>query len=151
MFGMPLKRLMTPKHKRSFRTHLFVLGCLYVGPAAAQSYLSPGYIVGEIRDGLGFVQPQPAPDFVVRGRPDPGSLEYVPLKPPPRGFHSQAMTPAGRLQAEAGAVAELEAARAETQSRAGAAGAPAPKAAAKIVPPPEEDPPPMKWNPWNTD
>ena len=129
------------------------LAALYLltGSASAQSYLSPGYIIGEIRDGLGIVQPEPAPDFVVRGRPDPASLEYVPLKAPPRGFHSQAMTPAGRLQAEAGAVAELEAARAETQSRAGAAGVPAPKAAAKIVPPPEEDPPPMKWNPWNTD
>ena len=125
--------------------------CLLTGSASAQSYLSPGYIIGEIRDGLGIVQPEPAPDFVVRGRPDPASLEYVPLKAPPRGFHSQAMTPASRLQAEAGTVAELEAARASNQARAATAGAPNSKPAAKAVPLAEEDPPPMKWNPWNTD
>lgn len=103
--------------------------------------------MGEIRDGLGIIKPEPAPDFVVRGRPDPATLEYVPLKAPPRGFHSQAMTPSGQLQAEAGAVAELEAARAKTQARAGAAAKPASKPAAPV----EEDLPPMKWNAWDTE
>ncbi len=130
---------------------LLAASCLWAGQAGAQSYLSPGYIMGEIRDGLGIVRAEPAPDFVVRGRPDPATLEYVPLKAPPRGFHSQAMTPLGQLQAEAGTVAELEAARASNQARAAAAGAGAPKATPKAIAPPEEDPPPMKWNPWDTE
>lgn len=131
---------------------VLILGALSLAPtASAQSYLSPGYLMGEIRDGLGIVKPEPAPDFVVRGRPDPATLDYVPLKPPPRGFHSRAMTPTGRLEAEAGTIAELEAARAQNQSRAAGVDAPAAKPATKTLPPPEEDPPPMKWNPWNTD
>jgi hypothetical protein len=139
------------KHRYLTSSPLFAAFLLLAGSASAQSYLSPGYIIGEIRDGLGIVQPEPAPDFVVRGRPDPASLEYVPLKAPPRGFHSQAMTPSGRLQNEAGAIAELEAARAQNKSRAGASGAPASKSVAQTLAPSEEDPPPMKWNPWNTD
>ena len=128
----------------------FVSACLSFTSAQAQSYLSPGYILGEILDGLGIVKPEPAPDFVVRGRPENSSLEYIPLKPPPRGFHSEAMTPAGQLQAEAGTVAELEAARSRNQARAaGAAGVTKP--AAKIPAPVEEDPPPMKWNAWDTE
>jgi hypothetical protein len=131
---------------------LLAVSSLSLAPAAsAQSYLSPGYIMGEIRDGLGIIQSNPAPDFVVRGRPDPASLDYVPLKPPPRGFHSQAMTPSGRLQAEAGTIAELEAARAQNQSRAAASGAPASKPSPKTLAPSEEDPAPMKWNAWDTE
>ena len=106
--------------------------------------------MGEIRDGLGIVKAEPAPDFVVRGRPDPTSLEYTPLKPPPRGFHTQAMTPAGRLQAESKTIAELEAARAGNQARA-AGGASAKSSSKSVTPPPEEDPPPMKWNAWDTE
>ena len=126
---------------------LLAASCLCIGYAHAQSYLSPGYIMGEIRDGLGLVKPEPAPDFVVRGRPDPSSLEYTTLKPPPRGFHSSANSAAGRLAAEAPAIAELEKARAQTQARAGAAAKPASKPAAPV----EEDPPPMKWNAWDTE
>ena len=122
---------------------------LWAGHAHAQSYLSPGYIMGEIRDGLGMVKAEPAPDFVVRGRPDPSSLEYTTLKPPPRGFHSSASSAAGRLAAEAPAIAELEAARAKTQARAAGQ---APSATSKAPPAPvEEDPPPMKWNAWDTE
>lgn len=143
---------MNGKKKRIGATLLLVAGAFSVTPSAhAQSYLSPGYIMGEIRDGLGIVQSNPAPDFVVRGRPDPATLDYVPLKAPPRGFHSQAMTPSSRLQAESGAIAELEAARKEAQARAIASGASSSKPAAKTLPPPEEDPPPMKWNPWDTE
>ena len=130
---------------------LLAASCLWAGQASAQSYLSPGYIMGEIGKGLGVVKPEPAPDFVVRGRPDPATLEYVPLKAPPRGFHSQAMTPSGQLQAEAGAVAELEAARASNQARAAGAGAGASKPTPKASAPAEEDPPPMKWNAWDTE
>ena len=123
---MYLRRLMNLKLNYLTLAPLLAALSLLAGSASAQSYLSPGYIIGEIRDGLGFVQPESAPDFVVRGRPDPASLEYVPLKDPPRGFHSEAMTPAGRLQAEAGTIAELESARASTQARA--AGVAPPKA-----------------------
>ena len=103
--------------------------------------------MGEIRDGLGIVKPEPAPDFVVRGRPDPATLEYTPLKVPPRNFHSDANKPSARIEAEAGTIAELEAARAKTQARAGAAA----KSASKPAAPVEEDPPPMKWNAWDTE
>lgn len=88
------------------------LGC----SANAQQYLSPGYIVTELKKGLGF-QPMPEtpPDFVVKGRPSPNTLDYVPLKPPPSDFHSEEAKNATRLQAEAGAIAELEAARRNNQ------------------------------------
>ncbi len=128
----------------------FVFASLSFTAAQAQSYLSPGYIMGEIRDGLGLVKPEPAPDFVVRGRPDPTSLEYTPLKPPPRGFHSAANTPGEKLAGESKAIAELEAARASNQARA--AGSPSARPSPKsVTPPPEEDPPPMKWNAWDTE
>jgi hypothetical protein len=140
---------MKTKKKQISETLFLTLACLSASSAYAQSYLSPGYILGEIRDGLGVVQQQPAPDFVVRGRPDPASLEYTPLKPPPRDFHSEANTPAKRIEAEAGTIAELESARARTQARA--AGGASPKAAAKGAAPIEEDPVPMKWNAWDTE
>lgn len=120
------------------------------GIAQAQSYLSPGYIIGEIRDGLGIVQPQPAPEFVVRGRPDPALLEYTPLKPPPRNFHSEANKPGSKLESEAKSIAELESARASNQSRAAGRGETA-KTTAKSAPAVEEDPAPMKWNAWDTE
>ncbi len=129
---------------------LFAASCLWAGQTNAQSYLSPGYILGEIRDGLGIVKPEPAPDFVVRGRPDPASLEYTALKPPPRGFHTSANTPSGKLAAEAPAIAELEAARAKTQARAAGGDAASAKSKAASAPV-EEDPPPMKWNAWDTE
>lgn len=139
------------KKKQISITLFLTLAYLSVSNAYAQSYLSPGYILGEIRDGLGVVQQQPAPDFVVRGRPDPASLEYTPLKPPPRDFHSKANTPAKRIEAEAGTIAELESARARTQARAAAAGGASTKATAKGAAPLEEVPPPMKWNAWDTE
>jgi hypothetical protein len=126
----------------------FVPACLSTA-AQAQSYLSPGYIMGEIRDGLGIVKPEPAPDFVVRGRPDPASLEYTPLKPPPRDFRKPENKPESKLESEARAIAELEAARASNQARA--AGAPPKSVSKSVVPPREEDPPPMKWNAWDTE
>ena len=128
---------------------LFAASCLWGSQANAQSYLSPGYIMGEIRDGLGIIKPEPAPDFVVRGRPDPASLEYTPLKAPPRNFHSDANKPGARIAAEAGTIAELEAARAKTQARA--AGNASAKSSSNSVTPPEQDPPPMKWNAWDTE
>ena len=139
--SMRLRQLMKVKFNTSAAAALFAVSCLSAGQASAQSYLSPGYIMGEIRDGLGIVKPAPAPDFVVRGRPDPASLEYTTLKPPPRGFHTVANTPSGRLAAEAPAIAELE------KARAGAAA----KSASKPAAPVEEDPPPMKWNAWDTE
>ena len=129
---------------------VFVSACLSFTSAQAQSYLSPGYIMGEIGKGLGVVKPEPAPDFVVRGRPDPATLEYTPLKAPPRNFHADANKPSARIEAEAGTIAELEAARAKTQARA--AGNSSAKSSSKsVTPPPEEDPPPMKWNAWDTE
>lgn len=127
----------------------FVFAGLSFTAAQAQSYLSPGYIMGEIRDGLGLVKPEPAPDFVVRGRPDPSTLEYTALKPPPRGFHFPENKPGSKLEGEAKAIAELEAARAGNQARA--VGAPPKSASKSAPPPPEEDPPPMKWNAWDTE
>lgn len=132
----------------TFWTHIAV-ACFWVGGVSAQSYLSPGYIMGEIRDGLGIVQQPQAPDFVVRGRPEHTTLEYVPLKPPPRNFHAEANKPGSRIEAEAGTIAELEAARAKTQARA--SGAASPKPVSKSVVPVEEDPAPMKWNAWDTE
>ena len=130
---------------------LLAQSCLWAGVARAQSYLSPGYVVGEIRQGLGLYSVPEAPEFVTKARPDPASLEYTPLKPPTRGFHSEATNPTNTLAAEASSIAELEAARANTQSRAAAAGAAPTKKASKVSAPPEEDPPPMKWNPWDTE
>ena len=129
---------------------VFVSACLSFTSAQAQSYLSPGYIMGEIGKGLGVVKPEPAPDFVVRGRPDPASLEYTALKPPPRGFHLPENKPGSKLDGEAKAIAELEAARANSQARA-AGGSSAKSSAKSVTPPPEEDPPPMKWNAWDTE
>ena len=129
---------------------LVAAACLCVSQVSAQSYLSPGYLLGEIRDGLGIVKPEPAPDFVVRGRPEHSTLEYIPLKPPPRDFHAIENTPGARIEAKAGTISELEAARANAQARA--AGLPAPKAQSKSpAAPPEEDPAPMKWNAWDTE
>ncbi len=147
---MRLRQLMKVNFTPLTSVALFAAPCLWAGQASAQSYLSPGYIMGDIRDGLGVVKPEPAPDFVVRGRPDPATLEYVPLKAPPRGFHSPENSSAGKLAGEAQAISELEAARATSQARA--AGNAAAKSSSKsVTPPPEEDPPPMKWNAWDTE
>ena len=146
---MRLRQLINVKFNPLTSVALFGACCLWGAQASAQSYLSPGYIMGEIRDGLGIVKPEPAPDFVVRGRPDPATLEYTPLKAPPRGFHTAASTPGGKLAGEAKAIAELEAARTSNQARA--AGAPPKSASKSLTPPPEEDPPPMKWNAWDTE
>lgn len=122
--------------------------CFAAGSGAkAQSYLSPGYIFGEITNNLGFYKTPEAPDFVKKARPDPASLEYVPLKLPPRDFHSEASKPGNRIEAEASTIAELEAARARTQARAASSSS---KASTKLAPEPDT-PPPMKWNPWNTE
>ena len=118
-----------------------------VGGAKAQSYLSPGYIFGEITNNLGFYKTPEAPDFVKKARPDPASLEYVPLKLPPRDFHSEASKPGNRIEAEASTIAELEAARARTQARAASSSS---KASTKLALEPDT-PPPMKWNPWDTE
>ena len=130
----------------------FTLLVLLMSPTTgfAQSYLSPGYIMGELRDALGFVRQEPAPDFVVKARPDPTSLSYKPLTPPPANFHHETSSAASRLAAEAPAIAELESARARNQSRAAAGGKEKsqPSMAASPLP---EDPTPMKWNPWETD
>ena len=41
---------------------LLAFSALTAAPSAhAQSYLSPGYIMGEIGKGLGVVKPEPAP------------------------------------------------------------------------------------------
>ena len=128
--------------------------CPFNGQAQAQSYLSPGYLFGEVRDALGIVPMPTPPDFVVRGRPDPSTLDYIPLKAPPKGFHSEANTPGRRLEAEAPTIMELEAARADTQARAAAAAPPPASQPAKksvTASPVEQDPPPMKWNPWDTE
>jgi hypothetical protein len=148
---MRLRRLMKSSSKYLTILLLSVVSCIWAEQASAQSYLSPGYIIGEIRDGLGIIQPQPAPDFVVRGRPDPATLEYRTLKPPPRDFHSKANSPSERLAAEAPAIAELEAARSKTQARAAAGQAAAGIKSKAGIAPVEEDPPPMKWSAWDTE
>ena len=145
-----LRAMMNNALNRILVFGVFVSACLSFTAAQAQSYLSPGYIMGEIGKGLGVVKPEPAPDFVVRGRPDPATLEYTPLKAPPRGFHSEANTPGSKLAGESKAIAELEAARASSQARA--SGNSSAKSSSKsLTPPPEEDPPPMKWNAWDTE
>lgn len=118
--------------------------------ARAQSYLSPGYIFGEITNNMGFYKTPDAPDFVKKARPDPATLEYLPLKLPPRDFHSEASKPDKRLEAEASTVAELEAARARAQVRAAAGGGASSKAISRSAPE-TDSPPPMKWNPWDTE
>jgi hypothetical protein len=147
---MHLGHKMTVDFKSLAHGALFAASCLLGSQANAQSYLSPGYIMGEIGKGLGVVKPEPAPDFVVRGRPDPASLEYTALKPPPRGLHSAENKPGSKLEGEAKAIAELEAARANSQARA-AGGSSAKSSAKSVTPPPEEDPVPMKWNAWDTE
>lgn len=128
------------------------LAWLPASSAGAQSYLSPGYLFTEARSALGFVQPEPAPEFVMKARPDPTSLDYVPLKPPPRGFHLPENAPGERLAAQAPAIAELESARQSSQARAAANTSGASKRSGKTEPvAQEEDPPPMNWKPWDTD
>ncbi|NDB68885.1 MAG: hypothetical protein EB015_12930, partial [Methylocystaceae bacterium] len=58
--AMRLRELMSLKFNSPAIAALFAASCLLVGQANAQSYLSPGYIMGEIRDGLGIVKPEPA-------------------------------------------------------------------------------------------
>lgn len=122
------------------------------GAACAQEYLSPGYILSEIQQGMGFYKVPEAPGFVKQARPDPSALNYQPLKPPPRDFHSEVNKPASRLEAEAPAISELETARARNQARAASVGGQQPKGQSKPQVLSEEDgPPPMKWKPWDTD
>ena len=142
---------MKPYNIKLLATLLLAVSCLFAAQARAQSYLSPGYILGEIRDGLGIIQQPTPPEFVIRGRPDPATIEYVPLKPPPRDFHAKENTPAKRIEAETGAIAELEAARANNQVRARAEGGQVSKHVNKTLTPVDEDPPPMKWNAWDTE
>lgn len=122
------------------------------GAAYAQEYLSPGYILSEIQQSMGFYKVPEAPDFVKQARPDPSALNYQPLKPPPRNFHSEVNKPASRLEAEAPAISELETARARNQARAASVGGQQPKGQAKLQASSGEDgPPPMTWKPWDTD
>ena len=113
----------------------------------AQSYLSPGYIFGEIRQSMGFYTVPDAPDFVVKARPSSDSLQYAPLKPPPRDFHHPASKPASQLEEKASTIAELEAARARVKSQASKtlSGEKTVKTST------EKDPAPMTWNPWDTE
>ena len=132
------------------------VACLFSGGVHSQSYLSPGYILGEVRQGMGFYRQPEAPEFVKRGRPDPATLDYKPLKPPPRDFHDEASKPAQRLEAEAPVVADLEAARAKTQARAAGAGGrftaqKARAASQSAASASGDDLPPMNWNPWDTE
>lgn len=121
------------------------------GGLHAQSYLSPGYIFGEIRQSMGFYSMPEAPDFVVKARPSQDSLQYAPLKPPPRNFHEAASRPASMLEEKASSIAELEEARAKVKSQANKvrAGSANTIDAAKSME--VKDPPPMTWNPWDTE
>lgn len=121
------------------------------GSLHAQSYLSPGYIFGEIRQSMGFYSIPDAPDFVVKARPTQDSLQYAPLKPPPRSFHEAANKPASMLEEKASSIAELEAARAKVKSqgnkvRAGSANIIDASKSMEV-----KDPAPMTWNPWDTE
>lgn len=129
------------------------LSCIFACEAYAQSYLSPGYIFGEIRREMGFYEMPEAPDFVKAARRDAASLDYKPLQPPPREFHNEAMKPAQRLEAEAPAIKELETARASSLARASAerSGALSKNSSKSLAKPSEDDPAPMKWNPWDTE
>lgn len=144
--GSDMGRLLTQKFVLGF----VLLICAVSQDARAQSYLSPGYIFGEITSNLGFYKTPDAPEFVKRARPDPASLDYVPLKLPPRDFHEEASRPDKRIEAEASTVAELEAARAQIHSRAAASSAVSSKIPPKVAPV-TDTPPPMKWNPWDTE
>ena len=118
------------------------------GDACAQQYLSPGYILSEIQQGMGFYKVPQAPDFVQKARPDPSTIDYEPLKPAPRNFHSDVNKPASLLEAKAPEIAELEAARAKNQARARSSGG-APSR--QIAPAVEAPPPVMTWSPLDTD
>jgi len=142
------------KRSLSIKLALSLTLASLIAPGAAwpQEYLSPGYILSEIQQGMGFYKVPEAPGFVKQGRPDPSTLNYQPLKPPPRDFHSEVNKPASRLEAEAPVISELETARAKDQARAAAAGAQQPRAQAKPQALSSEDgPPPMTWKPWDTD
>ena len=130
---------------------LFILVLDTQGIVQAQSYLSPGYIFGEIRQSLGFYSLPEAPNFVVKARPNKDSLQYVPLKPPPRNFHEDATKPANMLEERASSIAELEAARARAKSQANRVRSGTIGSNAATVKAEEKDPPPMAWNPWDTE
>lgn len=135
-----------------FGVQWLVVACFQ--DAEAQPYLSPGYILTEVSNKFGFYAVPEPPEFVKRGRPDQASLDYVPLKLPPKDFHNETSRPDKRLEAEAPSIAELEVARAQSRGRAGATssvraakGSKSPKAGTLLPP----DPPAMKWNPWETE
>lgn len=122
-----------------------------ISPAHTQEYLSPGYILSEIQQSMGFYKIPDAPNFVKQARPEPSSLAYQPLKPPPRDLHSEANKPANQIEAETPTIAELEAARARNQLRSSQAGAQKKAQAKQQDAAGEGGPAPMKWNPWDTE
>lgn len=121
-----------------------------ISTAKAQEYLSPGYILSEIQQGMGFYKVPDAPNFVKQSRPS--SLDYEPLRPPPRDFHSDAFKPANRIEAEIPTIRDLETARARNQRLASKTGAQQKNERAKQLDTSTEGgSAPMKWNPWDTD
>ncbi len=104
--------------------------CLLVGlfaaaGARAEQIGSPGGLIGGIMQGLGLGPTvPPAADFVVRSRPDPDRLDYLPLRPTPPGFLENANLPLVRFEAEQDAIRGLEDARARNRAQATRVGAP---------------------------
>jgi hypothetical protein len=124
----PLKRLFR-EMMMTFRRLQFIVcllpGLLVAGAVSAQQNGSPGELISGVMQGLGLSPTiPPAADFVVRSRPDPAQLDYLPFRPPPPGFLENANLPRERFEAEQDSIEALEKARAKNRARAARIGAP---------------------------
>lgn len=113
-----------PLRQFRFATCLLI-GLCAAGGARAEQSGSPGELIGGIMQGLGLGPTvPPAADFVVRSRPDPDRLDYLPFRPTPPGFLENANLPRERFEAEQNAIRGLESAGARNRARAARVGAP---------------------------
>ena len=105
---------------------IFLLSGLFaVSAANAQQNGSPGELINGVMQGLGLSPTvPPAADFVVRSRPDPDQLDYLPFRPTPPGFLENANLPRERFEAQQESIRALEGARARNRARAARVGAP---------------------------
>ena len=113
----------------TFRRLQFIVclfpGLFVAGAVSAQQNGSPGELISGVMQGLGLSPTiPPAADFVVRSRPDPAQLDYLPFRPPPPGFLENANLPRERFEAEQASIKALEKARAKNRARAARIGAP---------------------------
>jgi hypothetical protein len=100
-------------------------GLLMAGAASAQQNHSPGGLISSVMQGLGLSPTiPPAADFVIRSRPDPAQIDYLPLRPTPPGFLESANLPLKRFEAEQDSIEALEKARETNRARAAGIGTP---------------------------